>query len=100
MKSQRSRKRLLKSLQLLPKRKRVTIWMVSFWHPQKSKSRGMWRRAVMTRVSLWRPRAAILAVEVAVAPVPFITLIIAILIIANTTIILLFVSINIPTIPS
>ena len=100
MKSRRSRKRLLKSLQPLLKRKRVTIWMVSFWHPQKSKSRGMWRRAVMTRVSLWHPRTAILEVEVEVAPAPFITLIIAILIIANTTIILLFVSINIPTIPS
>ena len=98
MKSQRSRKRLLKSLQPLLKRKRVTIWMVSFWHPQKSKSRGMWRRAVMTRVSLWHRRTAILEVEV--APAPFITLIIAILIIANTTITLLFVSINIPTIPS
>lgn len=100
MKSQSSRKRLLKSLKLLLKRKRVTIWMVSSWHPRKSKSRGMWRRAVMTQVSLWHRRTAILAVEVAVAPAPIITLIIATLIIASTTITLLFVSTNIPTIPS
>ena len=91
MKSQRNRKRLHKPFHPLQQRKRMMIWMVSFWHPRKSKSRGMWRRVVMMQASLWCRRTV--EVEVAVVPTPIITLIV-ILIIANTIITVLFVAAN------